>query len=1088
MFNSTIYETMPEAILNSLSKLKNAIDDGQGTQYEKVVSELEGFIVHLKNLLYAFDESTIIAITDVKGKIIYANKSFCHISKYKKEELLGRNHNILKSGYHDSVFYKNIWNTILSGNIWRGQIKNRAKDGSMYWVQTTIVPIFNNEKQIDYFISFRTDITREKQLELLRIEEIKADFLQTVQLINNAVFKLCRDKDGTIYYDLLEGQLATQYNVELKTDERNTPQSLFTPKEAEFMLAQYKIAFNGQSHSYKHTLFGKWVYTVLTPIMEDDQVIAVIGSVSDFTEMEKAQQTIEFLAYHDDLTNLPNRRSFLQAIENTQKQTFAVIHIDIDRFKQINETFGHQVGDDVIIHISHILRGLHPNSVYRLSGDEFVIIVDDCSLEDRLNKYCADILTALQQPFLVGEHELLITCSIGATIYPNKTDDISNILKHCDIAMQRSKLLGRHSYTIFSQEIYSSYNDKLILESELRKAIQDGNLTLQYQPKLDISRNKTVGVEALVRWNSPKHGMIAPDTFIPVAEETGLIIPLGSWVLREACRQMVKWIHDGYNPIRIAVNISAIELQRPNFVEKVKQILTETGLPAKYLELELTENTIMHANDSVILNELRDLGVYLSIDDFGTGYSSLSYLKSFPIHTLKIDRSFVQDLHSNNSSDAEIIRAIIQLAHTFGLVVIAEGVEDERMADFLNKNNCDQLQGYYYSKPIAAEDVISFFEKTDTLTSSYDKVKRELDESEQRYRSLFDYNPNPSFILNLKGSFTAVNKAAVGLTGFSKSDLEQKDFTAIVAADDVETAKEHFQQVLAQNSVTFELRITRKDGKILYTHITAVPMVVDEDVVGVIGIAQDTTLQKEFLLKRNRDLQLARIVQESVSPKSLINEVCTIQAVNLPSAELSGDIYSWYQIDQNRYGVMLLDIMGHGLSSSLVAMSIKSLLEGLITKVSDPEGIYNELNKHVFRLFKESQHPVTTFCTAIYLLLDTSTKTIEYFNAGHPHGLLIKKDKTYEELAHGGIPIGLLPTTSLSVGNVNYEPDSYIILYTDGLLEIFENSMTLCSDWLVDRITHYKDEQNIMQKLQEEVQLLHKRSDDLSLIVIELPE
>jgi diguanylate cyclase (GGDEF)-like protein len=386
----------------------------------------------------------------------------------------------------------------------------------------------------------------------------------------------------------------------------------------------------------------------------------------------------------------------------------AVIHFGLDQFKTINQCFGHALGDQLLLEVGERMAGVmyEIDTVSRVGGDEFLILVHNIEDSKDAATIVKKIMESLQQPFTLTGQEIYITASIGVAVYPNDGATADDLLKNADAAMHRAKEdLGRGNYQFFCEGMNSMAMHKLVLEGDLRRALEHGEFYLHYQPQVDIKSNTIIGAEALIRWNHPKTGNIPPSEFIPAAESCGVIEPIGDWVLQAACHQHRAWLDAGLPPVRIAVNLSARQFLHGALLDKVALALKVSGMQPEYLELELTESMLMQDVENTVntLRELKRMGVRLSIDDFGTGYSSLSYLKRFPLDILKIDRSFVTDL-GTDSDDGEIARAIIAMAHALHLEVVAEGVENMRQLDFMRDFKCDYIQGYFFSKPISAED------------------------------------------------------------------------------------------------------------------------------------------------------------------------------------------------------------------------------------------------------------------------------------------------------------------------------------------------------------------------------------------------
>jgi diguanylate cyclase (GGDEF)-like protein len=379
------------------------------------------------------------------------------------------------------------------------------------------------------------------------------------------------------------------------------------------------------------------------------------------------------------------------------------VFVDLDRFKYINDTLGHDVGDRLLQVMAERLTSAvaESDTVARLGGDEFVLLLHGQAGPDTVSLVLEQLLPKIAAPLRYGQSDLEVTCSIGVALYPDDGSDPATLLKHADSAMYRAKEQGRNNFQFFTEDLNKAIKERFVLESQLRRALERGQFELHYQPRIDLATRKIIGAEALIRWHLPGHGMVSPGTFIPVAEEIGLIGPISEWVLQTACAQNQRWLEAGF-PCVVSVNISPQQFRGDNLVPLIAGVLSDTRMDARCLEIEITESTVMHAGERMVemLHGIKKLGVHISVDDFGTGYSSLSYLKRFPVDRLKVDRSFVQ--HIADADDAVIVRAIIALGHNLGLKVVAEGVETEEQIEFLRANGCDELQGYFFSKPVSA--------------------------------------------------------------------------------------------------------------------------------------------------------------------------------------------------------------------------------------------------------------------------------------------------------------------------------------------------------------------------------------------------
>ena len=456
----------------------------------------------------------------------------------------------------------------------------------------------------------------------------------------------------------------------------------------------------------------KWVSEKAQAVRNDaGAIIALEGIIDDITDRKRFEERLSYLAQYDVLTGLPNRALFYdrlrQAVGRAKREQTMVglMFLDLDRFKQINDTLGHAAGDRVLIVVAERLKGFlrEVDTIARLGGDEFTVVIEGVSQPEQLTGVAEKIRNALAEPVDLDGRAMVVSASVGITLYPRDGEDIDQLIKNADIAMYHAKHRGgRQQFQFYDQGMGPLAAEHLELEAKLRRAIENQEFLLHYQPVVEMASGRITGMEALIRWQSPQ-GLVPPASFIPLAEESGLILDIGRWVLHAACTQARKWQREGLPALRLAVNLSPLQLRQENLFASVAEILRESGLAPQHLELEITENTIMdRSRDTmVMLTRLEHLGVQLSIDDFGTGYSSLAYLKQFPVHSLKIDRSFVRDI-TTDSNDAAIVSAMIAMAKSLELGVIAEGVETRQQLEFLRAAGCQAYQGYYFSVPLPA--------------------------------------------------------------------------------------------------------------------------------------------------------------------------------------------------------------------------------------------------------------------------------------------------------------------------------------------------------------------------------------------------
>jgi diguanylate cyclase (GGDEF)-like protein len=481
----------------------------------------------------------------------------------------------------------------------------------------------------------------------------------------------------------------------------------------------YRILLGGSTERTLHA-------EIVTVLDDGGDPVCLTGTIQDITDRKNAEEQIRLLAYYDALTGLPNRRFFMQQLEqavvyaNRNDRMLAVLFLDLDRFKLVNDTMGHGVGDRLLQDVAdRLLRCVRKNDclaradeegpqslVSRLGGDEFTIMLSDIDHFQDVAKVARRILDAVSLPYSLEGQEVFISTSIGISLYPFDACNAGELIRNADGAMYHAKEQGRNGYQIYDESMNAKALERIILESQLHKALKEQEFVIYYQPQVATRTGKVVGIEALVRWNSKELGVVEPGRFLPLAEEIGLVIQIDQWVMTQACRQLRRWLDAGLSPVTLAVNISGQHFMKNELLETVTAVLAETGIDPALLELELTEGVLMAHTERTVktLKALKGMGVRLAIDDFGTGFSSLSYLKRFPLDVLKIDRTFINEI-TTDPDDAAITLATIEMAHTLKLQVIAEGVETPAQLEFLTRNGCDNYQGYLFSRPVPPEEI-----------------------------------------------------------------------------------------------------------------------------------------------------------------------------------------------------------------------------------------------------------------------------------------------------------------------------------------------------------------------------------------------
>ncbi|MCT2344128.1 EAL domain-containing protein [Niallia taxi] len=586
-------------------------------------------------------------------------------------------------------------------------------EGIKRYGESVLTPILDTDGYVKFIVSVTRDVTK-LQEEKQRLIEREQQIRSIVDHNLDAVLGI--DLHGSIYTVNPAGEKLTGYTLE-KILNRSIFELIDEDSLTYFKDQIRKCRLTHLSQSIDSLLKMKNGHVLnlhikIIPILVNNSAQGMYIILRDMSEKKETAEKIRYMAFHDQLTGLYNRRALLEDLNMEIKKAkengteIALLTIDLDRFKYINDTFGHIVGDQILIKVAD--RLLEFNNVdchvYRQGGDEFIIILANITRQ-KATSFAQAILSRFASSFYLDSQEYYITPSIGISMYPNDGKDEGTLIKNADEALFRVKERGKAHYQFYRSDMNITLTNIVTMETNLRKAVQNEELTLFYQPQIDLKDKTIKSVEALLRWECPTLGFVSPGEFIPLAEDTGLIIPIGNWVIETACKQISSWLKAFGNGIRIAVNISPKQFEQPNFVDIIKSAIIKNDIPANLLEIEITEGAMHNSKEAIpVLRKLKELGVIISVDDFGTGYSSLSYIKQFPIDILKIDQSFVRDV-LENVKDAAIITTIIHLGKNLGMDVIAEGVECQEQADILLAANCHKAQGFYYSRPLPASEV-----------------------------------------------------------------------------------------------------------------------------------------------------------------------------------------------------------------------------------------------------------------------------------------------------------------------------------------------------------------------------------------------
>jgi diguanylate cyclase (GGDEF)-like protein/PAS domain S-box-containing protein len=695
------------------------IDSSMGWSVDGIITDISERKRHEMRIARLLAEQSVIldnvmfGVMSVRQRmVVSANRRCADLFGYDAADMVGQSTAILFPSIEEfEMAGKRQYPNIRKGYYFSEERQYKKKDGSLFWCLVSGCSL-DPDAPNDGSIWVYADISERKEAE----EKLRLA-AKVMEHITDGV--IVTDANGIIVAVNPAFSQVTSYS---ELDAIGQNQSILRAESEDVMLYRKLWSellatgfWRGEIWNRRKdgTLYLEWL--TISAVRDENGICThYVGVFRDITTAKESEQKLDHLAHHDSLTGLPNRMLFNDRLAHAMQrcarehQQLALLFIDLDRFKNVNDTLGHHVGDELLKQVSHALTAnmREGDTLARLGGDEFILLLENIEGQYGTTVVAEKLMSVFEHPFLIADHELFVTCSVGISLFPSDGDDLNMLIRNADVAMYQSKAHGRNLYRFYATEMNSEGVERLRLESMLRRSLEKNEMFLCYQPQINILTGEMVGVEALVRWQHPELGLVSPVRFIPLAEDTGYINQLGKWVLIEACRQMMRWQEAGLAIPKMAVNLSVKQFERGSIVNIVSEILQETGLEARRLQLEVTESLIMNTGDALkFINELSAIGVGLAIDDFGTGYSSLAYLKQLPVQTLKIDRSFIKDIATDPSEEA-IATAIIQLGKSLNMSVIAEGVETEKQAAFLLRQGCNLAQGYFYSLPVTPEQIL----------------------------------------------------------------------------------------------------------------------------------------------------------------------------------------------------------------------------------------------------------------------------------------------------------------------------------------------------------------------------------------------
>ncbi|EWH01634.1 EAL domain-containing protein [Halomonas sp. BC04] len=717
-------QPLPAFSSDEIGSLAKAFESLRTSLVEDI-ERREATEAELRKFSHAVEQSAdSVIITNHHREIEYVNRAFEQMRGYRREDILGMNVRLFKSHERNPPeLYQDFRDALENGDTFRATLINLGASGESYYEEIAVSPLFDPTGEITHYVANGRDVT----------ERIHAE--QELQKLNQAIDQsvssiVITDANGITEYVNPQFTRTTGYAPEEIKGKRipllepgRLPRSQY--RNLRRTLQQGKV-WEGEVLNRRKDGEPYWELTSISPVRNRHGIIThFVGIQYDISERKQMEEQINHLAFYDSLTNLPNRSLLAQHFDKVASHALqrgkrvGLLSLDISRFHLLNDSLGHRVGDKVLQAVGQRLAecARQQDIVARYAGDEFVVILSDAPDSQGIAAIAQRMIDAVSRPLTIEGHDLRISMHAGISVLPRDGQDLASLLGNATTAQHLAAREGKNTYRFFTEDLNAAAQQRLTLEQDLRRALEDNALELHYQPKVDLATGEVVGMEALARWHHPSEGNISPMTFIPIAEDTGLIQPLGEWALRQACLQGRAWQLQGLGRLNMAVNLSTRQLQQVDLAALVDRVLAETGFPPELLELELTESAVMERPEETIrvLNELKALGVQLAVDDFGTGYSSLAYLRRFPFDTLKIDRSFITNI-TTSPDEASIAQTIIAMGRGLRLQVVAEGVETQAQAATLRRHCCDQLQGYLFSRPLPARELEALLKEGRRMT------------------------------------------------------------------------------------------------------------------------------------------------------------------------------------------------------------------------------------------------------------------------------------------------------------------------------------------------------------------------------------